>query len=84
MFRSRLPVLISEKEIRERRPRISQRELADATGIRQATISQWMNWATFKRLDAEVIAAFAAYFGCEPADLFEWVGDEEGQPEAAV
>jgi DNA-binding Xre family transcriptional regulator len=80
MWRSRLPTLIARKEERERR-RITQTEIAEQTGIRQATVSTWMNWGEFQRLEGSVVGAFARYLDCEPSELYEWVpeGDEQGQ-----
>jgi putative transcriptional regulator len=80
MWRSRLPVLIARKEEQEKR-RITQTEIAEKAGLRHATVSVWMNWGTFQRLEANTVAAFAHYLGCDPAELFEWVpeGDEQGQ-----
>lgn len=78
MWRSRLPVLVKQREM-EKRQNITQKEIADATGLRTATISAWMNWSTMKRLDAVVVDALAKYLECEPSDLYEWVPDEDAQ-----
>jgi len=74
-------MLVRRLEEREKR-RITQQEISDATGLRRPTVSSWMNWGTFKRLDADVVARLAQYFGCEVQDLFEWITqepDEQGQ-----
>jgi DNA-binding Xre family transcriptional regulator len=78
-WRSRLPILISEKEANEKIPRISHREIARQTSIRQATVSEWMNWGVFKRLDADVVERLAKYLDCSPAELYEWIEDEQGE-----
>ncbi len=75
MWRSRLPILVNRMEEAEKR-RITQQEIAEATKLRQPTISAWMNWGTFKRLDAGVVAKLAAFFNCNPEDLYEWVDNE--------
>ena len=75
MWRSRLPVLVKQREI-DRREKITQKEIADATGIRTATISAWMNWAMMKRLDAPVVDALAKYLNCAASELYEWIPDE--------
>ena len=78
MWQSRLPKLVSDLEERQRR-KITHDELARATDIRRPTITAWMNWATFKRLDADIVGRLADYFGCSPSELYEWVDDDQGQ-----
>ena len=81
MWRSKLPVLVNRKEEREQR-KITQQEIADATQVRQATISAWMNWGTFKYLNAAVVDALAEYLDCSPSDLYEWIDEEQGEQAA--
>lgn len=82
VFRSKLPSLINRKQEQLRR-KITQAEIAEETGVRQATVSQWMNWGEFKRLDAQVVAAFAEYLGVETTELYEFVpGESEAEPVA--
>lgn len=76
MWRSRLPVLVKAREL-EKRENITQKEIADATGLRTATISAWMNWSMMKRLDAVVVNALATYLECDPSELYEWVESED-------
>ena len=87
MWRSRLPVLVKAREL-EKRENITQKEIADATGLRTATISAWMNWAMMKRLDAPVVDALAKYLNCAASELYEWIPDEaeasEDSPEGQV
>ena len=78
MWRSRLPAIHAQREEQERR-KITQQEVAVGTGIRQATISAWMNWGTFKRLDSEVVGALASYYAVRPDQLYEFEQDTEGQ-----
>lgn len=83
MWRSRLPELINRLEEREKR-RITQQEIADATGIRRPTLSAWMSWGSFKRLDAEVVGRLAEYLNCDPNELVEWIEDEQGHEVAVI
>lgn len=76
MWRSRMPSLLASLEEQQRR-RITQQEISEATGIRQPTISVWMNWGTFNRLDGNVVARLASFFGCHPSELYEWVTEDE-------
>jgi len=78
MWRSKLPILVNRKEEKEQR-KITQQEIAGATQLRQATISAWMNWETFKYLNAAVVAALAEYLDCSPSELYEWIDDEQGE-----
>lgn len=75
MFRSRLPILIAEKEHRERR-KITQVELAKRTGLARATIGSWMSTAPMPRLDAGTAMALCEFLSCELYDLVEL--DTEG------
>jgi transcriptional regulator with XRE-family HTH domain len=78
MWRSKLPAVHAQREEQERR-KITQQEVAAGTGIRQATISAWMNWGTFKRLDADVVGALASYYAVRPEQLYEFEQDIQGQ-----
>lgn len=70
MFRSRLPLFIAQKEYKEQR-RISQREIAQDTGLARATISSWMSPDGMPRLDAKTTAALCDYLDCSLDDLVE-------------
>lgn len=80
MFRSRVPILLAEKEHRERR-RITQRELAEETGLARATISSWMSPQGMPRLDANTVRALCEYFGVDISELVEL---EPGQQTAVA
>lgn len=59
--RSNMKVLLAERESVERR-RITQDEIAEATGLRRATISKWMSPKTeFKMIDSEALTKLAQY-----------------------
>jgi putative transcriptional regulator len=70
MFISKAALLLAEKEFRERR-RITQEEIAEATGIRRPTISVWMGPRPIRRLDAETVVAFCRFFNCGLTDLVD-------------
>lgn len=76
MWRSRLPILVNRKMEREQR-KITQKEIADCTGIRQPTISAWMNYdRRFVSIDVNVAEPLARWLGCDPIDLFEFVPEQ--------
>ncbi len=78
-WRTRVPELLQKYE-RENQRRPTQTEIAEAVDLRQPTISAWMQWgATFKRLDADVVAKLAQFFNVAPSEVYEWVEDEQGQ-----
>lgn len=54
---------------------MTQRELADKTGIRPATISALYH-ETIKRIEIEQIAKLCEVFNCQPGDIFSYVGDK--------
>lgn len=64
MIQMRLHVLIAEK-------RITQRELSEATGIRQPTISAYCN-ETYKHIVKEHIEILCKYFDCDLVDLIKY------------
>ena len=76
MWRSKLPSLVAQRMENERR-RITQREIADRTDLRLATISVWMRWGEFKRLDAVVVSKLMKYFDCQESDLYEWIAEDD-------
>ncbi len=53
---------------------ISQKELADSTGIRFPTISE-MERGVSKAYSVENLNRLCAFFSCQPADLIEYVPD---------
>lgn len=67
-MRSRLKQLVAEREISEGR-RIFQNEIADATGLRPATITNWMSPAPMKRIDGEVLVALMEWLGLGEDDM---------------
>jgi transcriptional regulator with XRE-family HTH domain len=77
MFRSRMPILLAEKEMRDKR-RITQREIARETGLARATIGSWMSHEGMPRLDAGTVKALMDYFDCSIENLVT-VESDEGQ-----
>lgn len=54
--------------------KMTQRELADKTGIRPATISALYH-ETIKRIEIEQIAKLCEVFNCQPGDIFSYERD---------
>jgi DNA-binding Xre family transcriptional regulator len=52
--------------------RITQREVAAATGLSLPTISRMYTTGKAKRLEADTVAALLQYFGCKYDDLIEF------------
>lgn len=80
VIKSNLREFFYRKNLELKSSKLTQSELADATGVRRATISAWMNSdAPIMRIDADVLLALAEYFGVEPFDLLavEEIPDEE-------
>jgi DNA-binding Xre family transcriptional regulator len=70
MFRSRLAILLAEKEHQERR-KFSQDQIAKETKLSRATISSWMSSEGMPRLDAKSARALCEFLDCELEDLVE-------------
>jgi putative transcriptional regulator len=51
--------------------KMTQKELADKTGIRPATISGLYH-ETIKRIEIEQIAKLCEVFDCQPGDIFSY------------
>lgn len=56
--------------------RITQKELAQATGIRQATISAYAS-ESYKHIVKDHIDTLCKYFDCDITDLIEYTKDTE-------
>ncbi|MGX1402377.1 putative transcriptional regulator [Bradyrhizobium japonicum] len=56
--------------------KMTQKQLAEATGIRPATISA-MYHETIKRIELEQIEALCSVFECEPGDLFTYEKEQK-------
>lgn len=73
-FRARLKQLALQKSV-ERGDTLTQRDLAQESGVSLATVSRLYTNA-FDRIDADTVARLTAYFGCTLNDLIEIVPDE--------
>ena len=62
MIKSRLKVLMAEHDM-------SQKELSDKTGIRQATISDICT-GKLKHIPLTVLDSLCEYFDCQISDIF--------------
>jgi DNA-binding Xre family transcriptional regulator len=66
--KSRLKQIVADEELRTGK-RIRQCDIADATGLRQATISRWMAPKPLGRIDATVLEKLCEMFSVEVGDL---------------
>jgi putative transcriptional regulator len=67
-IRSRLKILVAQKEIQERR-KIRQNKIAEETGLNPNTISRWMSPMPFDRFEVEPTVKLCLWLGCELGDL---------------
>lgn len=67
MVKMRLHILIAEHEL-------NQKDLANATGIRYATINSYAN-NTFKHIVRKHVNTLCTYFDCEIYDLIQFKRD---------
>lgn len=68
MIKSRLKVVLAEREI-------TQKQLAEVTGIRPPTISQ-IALGTAKHIPIDVMDRICDALDCQPGDLFKFVKEE--------
>jgi transcriptional regulator with XRE-family HTH domain len=61
VFKNKLRHLLLQKSVDEGR-RITQQELAQETGIREATISNWMNNERLAKVEGKTVSALLKYF----------------------
>lgn len=67
-MKSRMRILMAERESREGR-RISQKEVAEETGLSEMTISRWMKPTPFGHIEADPLERLCRYLDCEIGDL---------------
>ena len=60
------------------RAKMTQKELAERTGIRPPTISALCT-GTIKRIPVEALDEICKVLDCQPADLMEYIPDEDVQ-----
>lgn len=78
---SRLREYVNEASLTAGRT-ILQKEIADATGIRQPTVSAWMNnRKPLKKIDVPVLIALCEWAGCTPLEMLAFEDDEEDDEE---
>ena len=68
-FRLRIEELASKKSA-EQGKRISQKDLAEQSGVAITTLSRWTN-QRFERLDADLVMKLQRYFDCSLDELIE-------------
>ncbi len=68
IVKSRLKELIARKE-QELGERIQQRDIAEATGLDDNTISRWMSPKPFNKLDVKPVIKLCRFLDCEIGDL---------------
>lgn len=56
--------------------RMTQKELAELTGIGKNTISRYCN-ATFEKIDKQHLDTFCKFFNCNVQDLIEFVNEDK-------
>lgn len=70
-FRARIEQLTLQKST-ERGSLITQRELAEASGVPLTTLTRWYN-KEFERMDADTVLKLMRYFNCTLDELIEVV-----------
>lgn len=70
MIKFRVKVMLAMREM-------TQKELAEKTGIRPPTISA-ICLGTIKHLPVEALDKICNVLNCQPADLIEYVRDDDG------
>ncbi len=75
MIRFRLAELIADKSFKERRS-ISMIEVSQGSGVHRATLSKMVNQPG-TNVGSDVIDKLCAYFGCQPGDLMQYVGESD-------
>lgn len=75
-IQNRLAELVAIKARKENKPRITQREIRESTGVSLDTINRWINNKA-RQYDVRTIALFCDYLQCTTGDLFVLV-DEDG------
>jgi len=70
MIKFTVKVMLAKREM-------TQKELADRTGIRPPTISAICT-GSIKHLPVEALNKICAVLDCQPADIMEFIPDEEG------
>lgn len=68
----RIKELVAEKERRELR-KITQTEIANATGVNRTTLSKMLNPAVRHSTTTSAIEALCKYFDCRVEDLMVYV-----------
>lgn len=68
MFQNHFLRLVLEKSLREGRV-ITQTEIAKETGMKQPTISFWMNTSEMSKVEAHTVRALMKYLNCGMEDL---------------
>lgn len=73
MIRFKLGEQLEKKQFRDSR-RITVQEVSEATGINRSTLSKIINQRGYST-GTDVLDRLCAYFGCEVADLVEYLPD---------
>lgn len=71
MIRFKLAEQMEKKQFRESR-RLTVQEVAEATGVNRMTLSKILNQRGYST-GTDILDKLCAYFGCQVADLVEFV-----------
>lgn len=69
MLKMKLHILMAEH-------RLSQKDVAEKTGIHAPTINKYYH-DTYQKIDRDHLEAFCKLFNCNTQDLIEYIPDEE-------
>lgn len=76
-FQTHLKTLILQKSALDGE-RITQKNIADATGIGQATISRWVS-GKVHQVDVDTLTRLANYFSCSSHDILVPIQGNNGK-----
>jgi len=79
--RSNLPEIV-ERHAAKIGYTMTQRQIAQAIGVRQPTISVWMSNNEFHRVDTNVWTALCNYFGVKPEEMLIFEDEAEKESNA--
>lgn len=80
-MRSRLKQLVAERELKEKR-RIQQTEIAEATGLRPATVSKWMSPNPLGRIDDHTLVVLMRWLNLGTDDIGKLIYVDWGEHSA--
>lgn len=81
-FKTHLLVMVSQKQIRDKRT-YSVQAIMDATGLSRNAVNRWME-GSLNRIEPDTVLKLSKWLECDQSELFEAVSNDDSEHEVST